>query len=275
MTPATATTTEASAAVPAVDDDEQLAKDLQLALSLQDKEELLVARVQMQQAKADKRRARHNRHIENQGFCTPANMRGMADHMLFVLCELDDRVVEMLVDSGASTSAISSTMMERLSLQHKMSPHVAGQASGVGSARILGALENICCSIGQVEFRLFFMVLESPVPFLILGLDQMRRFKCVIDLDSNSLRFGGADGVSAPFMDKELSTDAAAKTFMAASNSNTQAQAQAFAQAHTRGKPVKQPKARQDGARHDKQQSKSGATSKLGSLFGMKKKSKQ
>jgi hypothetical protein len=35
----------------------------------------------------------------------------------------------------------------------------------------------------------------------------MRRFKCLIDLDSNYIMFGGKDGVSVPFMEQELAAE--------------------------------------------------------------------
>ena len=99
--------------------------------------------------------------------------------------------------------------------------------------------------MGHVEFRLFFLVLDNNDPFLILGkelknafprditswwhplphdivfssstspgLDQMRRFKCLVDLESNVLRFGGKEGVEVPFLDPEMSREAANKKIL-------------------------------------------------------------
>ena len=38
---------------------------------------------------------------------------------------------------------------------------------------------------------------------LLLGLDQLRRFRCIIDLEQNVLVFGGAGGVQVPFLEQE------------------------------------------------------------------------
>lgn len=130
--------------------DESLARDLQLALDLQAKEE----------RKAERRLRRGDREDSalEDGFTRNALN---ADHMLFVSCTIDRREVEMLVDTGASTSAMSIGMVKRLGLEPKLNSSIYGSAKGVGSSNILGIVENLSCTIGHVEFRLFFMVLEG------------------------------------------------------------------------------------------------------------------
>jgi hypothetical protein len=78
-------------------------------------------------------------------------------------------------------------------------------------------VENVELLIGHVEFQLFFMVLDSNLPCCILGLDQMRRFKCQVDLDDNVLVFGGKGGVSVPFLEKEEASALAQHMIAAAS----------------------------------------------------------
>ena len=53
------------------------------------------------------------------------------------------------------------------------------------------------------RFALDFSVLEVNDQLLLLGLDQLRRFKCIIDLEQNVLVFGGAGGVQVPFLAQE------------------------------------------------------------------------
>jgi DNA damage-inducible protein 1 len=72
-------------------------------------------------------------------------------------------------------------------------------ATGVGTAPIIGRIENCPVQIGHVEFLLYFSVLEMEDDMLILGIDQMRRFNCLIDLQHNQLIFGGRDGVEVDF----------------------------------------------------------------------------
>ena len=119
---------------------------------------------------------------------------------------LDGKKVDLLVDSGASCSAMSVDMAKSLGLEGKINRAVYGDAKGVGTSSIVGIVKNVELLVGHVEFRLFFMVIDSKLPCCILGLDQMRRFKCQIDLDNNVLTFGGKDGVSVPFLSQEEAT---------------------------------------------------------------------
>lgn len=133
--------------------------------------------------------------------------------MLFITCELEGRLVEMLIDSGASTSAISLSQVKRLGLDKHLNRNIQGKAVGCGNANIEGVLENVACQMGHVEFHLFFLVLDTTTPCLILGLDLMRRFNCIIDLETNNLIFGGKGGVCVPFLPPDAAADAATRTF--------------------------------------------------------------
>lgn len=120
--------------------------------------------------------------------------------LLYVPCEINGRVVEMMVDSGSQTSVISSTMMHTLNLEKRLNKRYCGVVSGIGKTKIIGKLEKLPCKIGHVEFRLYFLVIELPQDMMILGMDQMRRFKCLIDLENDVLVFGGRGGVEVPFL---------------------------------------------------------------------------
>ena len=146
------------------DDDEQLARDMELALALQEKE----ARNARKHAEKSEMAAHQNGFVN--GTIAP-------NHMLFISAELDGRLVQMLVDSGASCSAMTVTIMHELGLADKLSTDIHGKAGGVGHANIVGVVENVILTVGHVEFSLFFIVLDSPNRQLILGLDTMRRFK--------------------------------------------------------------------------------------------------
>lgn len=117
-----------------------------------------------------------------------------------VACEMADRAVEMLVDTGAQCSVISMPLVRQFNLESRLDSRQQGVASGVGQARILGRLRGIPVKMGHVEFSLDFSVLEIDQPLLILGVDQMRRFRCVVDLDKQMLLFGGRDGIEVPFL---------------------------------------------------------------------------
>eukprot|EP00927_Polykrikos_kofoidii_P063599 TRINITY_DN58444_c0_g1_i1.p1 TRINITY_DN58444_c0_g1~~TRINITY_DN58444_c0_g1_i1.p1 ORF type:complete len:299 (+),score=38.35 TRINITY_DN58444_c0_g1_i1:90-986(+) len=119
---------------------------------------------------------------------------------LYVSCEIGANDVQMLVDTGAQTSIISQPLAEQLDLLSRLDRTMRGVASGVGQADIVGRLWGITVKLGHVEFQLDFSVLSMPRPIIILGLDLMRRFRCLVDLDKGCLVFGGHGGVQVPFV---------------------------------------------------------------------------
>mmetsp|Transcript_25705 Transcript_25705/g.56369 ORF Transcript_25705/g.56369 Transcript_25705/m.56369 type:complete len:229 (-) Transcript_25705:618-1304(-) len=194
-------------------EDERIAQDMQLAFELQASENRKARR---RQIKRTTREATEN--IMEYRF----DLKKLkADHMIFVSCILDGKILELLVDSGASCSAISIDMAISLGLAGKINRTVYGDAKGVGSSNILGIIENVELMVSHVELRLFFVVIDSALPCCILGLDQMRRFKCLIDLDSNVLIFGGKGGVSVPFLSREEAHAVTAKMVSSTSNSGS------------------------------------------------------
>ena len=194
--------------VPTVEEiDRRMARDMQLAEELAAKEEEKELKRRNRRKKHDRRDRDatrrdydEDRYHDDDGFHTD---RLNADHMLFVNCRLDGNDIDLLVDTGASSSALSKDMVYSLGLEHKLNKSVFGDAKGVGSTNIVGVLENVSMRIGQIEFRVFFMVIDSQMPCCILGLDQMRRFKCLVDLDESCIVFGGRDGVAVPFLPQE------------------------------------------------------------------------
>lgn len=130
-----------------------------------------------------------------------AAMHNNGNALLYVPCIINSRMVEMMVDSGSQTSVISSSMMRQLNLQNRLDTRYQGVAAGVGSASILGRIDNCPVLIGDgVEFKLYFLVIDVPHDMMILGIDQLRRFKCLISLEKNVLIFGGQGGLEVPFL---------------------------------------------------------------------------
>lgn len=119
---------------------------------------------------------------------------------LYVSCEIGAHEVEMLVDTGAEMSVMSESLARQLNLLDRLDRRYQGVARGVGSARILGKVFDVPVKLGQVEFELNFSVMQQDTIGLILGLDLMRSFKCLIELEKNCLIFGGSGGVEVPFL---------------------------------------------------------------------------
>jgi len=99
--------------------------------------------------------------------------------MATVLCAIGNISVEMLIDTGAQTSVLSMPIVRQLGLMNRLDRRYMGVAAGVGQARISGKISNVICSfgVGHVEFPMDFIVLDINDNLVILGLDQMRKYK--------------------------------------------------------------------------------------------------
>ena len=108
----------------------------------------------------------------------------------------------MLVDTGAQSSVLSLPLASRLGLSQRIDRRYQGVAAGVGRAKIVGRVGNVVCTfgVGHVEFLMDFIVLEVDDPLVIMGLDQLRKYKCLVDLEKECLIFGGAGGVEVEML---------------------------------------------------------------------------
>mmetsp|Transcript_7052 Transcript_7052/g.16323 ORF Transcript_7052/g.16323 Transcript_7052/m.16323 type:complete len:248 (-) Transcript_7052:1205-1948(-) len=127
-----------------------------------------------------------------------------SSHMCLVPCQIGSMTVEMLVDTGAQSSVLSSAVVRQLGLTGRVDRRYQGVAAGVGRARISGKLRDVVCAFGQhVEFPMDFIILSVDDPLCIMGLDQMRKYKCLVDLQREKLVFGGTGGVEVDFLPPE------------------------------------------------------------------------
>ena len=135
-----------------------------------------------------------------------ARSAGVDVGMALVSCRLGNaQKVDMMVDTGAQHSVISADLARALGILDRLDASEQGVAAGVGRARILGKLRGVAVTLDAgVEFALDFSVLDVQDQLLLLGLDQMRRFRCIVDLEKNCLIFGGAGGVNVPFLPPDV-----------------------------------------------------------------------
>lgn len=123
-------------------------------------------------------------------------------HMCLIPCTIGDITVEMLVDTGAQSSIISAPLVTQLGLSNRLDRSYQGVAAGVGRAKISGRIRNVVCAFGDghVEFLMDFMVLDISELLVIIGLDQMRKYNCLVDVGSGHLIFGGTGGVAVEML---------------------------------------------------------------------------
>lgn len=109
--------------------------------------------------------------------------------MLYVNIEINNQPIKAFVDSGAQSTIMSASCAERCNIMRLLDVAFAGEARGVGSAKILGRINLTQMKLGNSYFPVSITVLESDSMEFLLGLDMLRRYNSCIDLDANSLRF--------------------------------------------------------------------------------------
>ena len=121
--------------------------------------------------------------------------------MLFVPVKVNGHPVNAFVDTGAQTTLINLPCAKRCGLMHLLDRGYAGVAYGVGTQRIIGRVHVANLQIGAKDFLpSSFNVVENEPLEMLLGLDTLKRHRCVVDLDRNSLCIGSS-GNSVAFLE--------------------------------------------------------------------------
>jgi DNA damage-inducible protein 1 len=127
--------------------------------------------------------------------------------MLYVDIEINGMGIKAFVDSGAQSTIMSVRCAERCNLMRYVDRRYAGEARGVGSAKIAGRIHIVQMKIGTTFIPISLTVLESNDVDFLLGLDNLKRHHCCIDLAKNALRVGGEGGEEVQFLsEKDLPT---------------------------------------------------------------------
>jgi DNA damage-inducible protein 1 len=114
--------------------------------------------------------------------------------MLYVDAAVNGTPVKAFVDSGAQSTIMSKACAERCGIMRLIDTRFAGMAVGVGSAPIIGRVHMTQLKLGSTYFPCTFTVLEKDDIDFLLGLDMLKRHRCVLDLAENVLRLEGANG---------------------------------------------------------------------------------
>jgi DNA damage-inducible protein 1 len=125
--------------------------------------------------------------------------------MLYVPLRVQNTEIQAFIDSGAQMTIMSESCAKKCGVMRLLDTRFAGQAVGVGTAKILGKVHLAQINFGGTFFQCSFTVLEDAtgdknMEFL-LGLDMLKRYQASIDLKSNQLHMWAGDTcVSVPFL---------------------------------------------------------------------------
>ncbi|CAF5178177.1 unnamed protein product [Rotaria magnacalcarata] len=108
--------------------------------------------------------------------------------MLYINCKINGHPVKAFVDSGAQMTIMSKICAERCGIMRLIDIRFNGIAKGVGTQKILGRIHLAQLEVEKQFFATSLAVLEDQSIDMLIGLDMLRRHRCVIDLDKNVLR---------------------------------------------------------------------------------------
>ncbi|XP_065323379.1 protein DDI1 homolog 2-like isoform X2 [Gordionus sp. m RMFG-2023] len=119
--------------------------------------------------------------------------------MLYINIKVNDIPIKAFVDTGAQSTLMSKECAERCNLLRLADKRWAGIAKGVGVQNIIGRIHLTQMVIENAHIACSFSILENQPMDVLLGLDILRRYQCVIDLKDSLLKIT-TYGVSTPFL---------------------------------------------------------------------------
>ncbi|RNF11727.1 DNA-damage inducible protein DDI1-like protein [Trypanosoma conorhini] len=108
--------------------------------------------------------------------------------MLFVNCEVNKVKVKAFIDSGAQRSIMNRRTAEQCGLMRLLDTRATGIMRGVGVRRTLGVVHMVVVNLGGLHVPFSLCVIEDDKMDFIIGLDQMKLHRMIIDLRDNCLR---------------------------------------------------------------------------------------
>ena len=120
-------------------------------------------------------------------------------HMLYINVEVNKLKTQALIDTGAQSSFMSANLCQKCGLFNLMDKRFQGIARGVGASRILGVIHAAEIKILNKVILARVNVIENTDVGFVLGLDNLRKYNCNVDLKKNGLVFPDI-GITAKFL---------------------------------------------------------------------------
>lgn len=120
-------------------------------------------------------------------------------NLLYVRCKVNGVEIVGMIDTGAQVTVMSSEIARKCNLTWLIDTKNVNVMKGVGEAKTVGKIYGTMLQFGGIELQCSITVVDTNIDFII-GCDQLRRHKCVVDLANNVLRIGSTE---VPFLSEK------------------------------------------------------------------------
>lgn len=128
--------------------------------------------------------------------------------MLYVTCRVNETNAKAFVDSGAQMTFMSAAFARQCHVDHLIDTRWKGVARGVGTQHILGRVHCVQLQIAGAFLQMSVSVLEDQQMDILIGLDMLKRYQCIINLRRNVLEIGSVNVETAFLPESELPSHA-------------------------------------------------------------------
>ena len=134
--------------------------------------------------------------------CAASNTNEKLLEVTGILPEYNDHKVRIIVDTGASSSILSSRVQARLNIPIKKSSVQIRMANGA-TALVRGVTEEVTLEINDENHAVKFLVLDTDHHDILLGLDWLKNTGAIIIPGEGELTFAEKNAVEDPYVNEK------------------------------------------------------------------------
>lgn len=110
---------------------------------------------------------------------------------LYLLCEIENYNVSVMIDSGATMSVVSHKIISTLGLDNKINKKFNYTMRGIGQSECIGIIHNLTIKINNIITQVSLHVIEDGEKgnTILFGLDVLNKHKCIIDIPNRLLHW--------------------------------------------------------------------------------------
>jgi len=137
--------------------------------------------------------------------CTPPYEHQVRS--IIVPVEINGWLVQAVISTGAQASLLGLSCAKECNLHRLVDKRFAGVARGLSNVNIIGRIHSAQVRLAACHLPISLTVLQQASFQLVLGLDFLKRYHCVIDFCENRLLLNGGERTIIPIFDSIVNRD--------------------------------------------------------------------